>query len=164
MNGLLSIAAGAVESFATVYNGLETSATILGQSLKNNTVKVVDHKYVNLIIIFLNSSVILFFIYRYGRPAGEATEDAFTTVGNVITINRNLKVITPKGLAKQTAKDTGKAVISDHRNGITNGRMSNGRTPIAGNSFSNTTVVSSIRTPLPSTSKSEDAPPLPEKK
>lgn len=49
MNGLLSIAAGAVESFATVYNGLETSATILGQSLKNNTVKVVDHKYADLI-------------------------------------------------------------------------------------------------------------------
>lgn len=101
-------------------------------------------------------------MYRYGRPAGEATEDAFTTVGNVITINRNLKVITPKGLAKQTAKDTGKAVISDHRNGIANGRTSNGSIPVAGNSSSNTNVVSSIRTPLPSTSKSEEA--LPEKK
>lgn len=46
VNGILTVAAGAVESFSTVYNGLETSASILGQNLKNNTVRVVDHTYV----------------------------------------------------------------------------------------------------------------------
>lgn len=46
MNGILTIAAGAVEGFSTVYRGLETSASILGNSLKENTVKIVGHKWV----------------------------------------------------------------------------------------------------------------------
>lgn len=45
MSGILTVAAGAVEGFATVYDGLEQSASILGQSLSDNTVKVVQHKY-----------------------------------------------------------------------------------------------------------------------
>lgn len=46
MNGLLTVAAGAVEGFVTVYDGLEQSASILGQSLSDSTVKVVQHKSV----------------------------------------------------------------------------------------------------------------------
>lgn len=44
MTGILTVAAGAVEGFSTVYSGLETSASILGQSLSNNTVNIVQHK------------------------------------------------------------------------------------------------------------------------
>lgn len=44
VRGVLTIAAGAVEGFSTVYRGLETSAGILGSSLKENTVKIVEHK------------------------------------------------------------------------------------------------------------------------
>lgn len=44
MQGVLTVAAGAVEGFSTVYSGLETSAKILGNNLTNNTVKVVEHK------------------------------------------------------------------------------------------------------------------------
>lgn len=43
VSAVLAVAAGAVEGFSTVYEGLEQSATILGQSLKENTVKVVHH-------------------------------------------------------------------------------------------------------------------------
>lgn len=46
MQGVLTVAAGAVEGFTTVYRGLETSASILGNNLKNNTVKIVQHKSV----------------------------------------------------------------------------------------------------------------------
>jgi spartin len=44
MKGVMTVAAGAVEGFSTVYCGLENSALILGKSLKENTVKVVQHK------------------------------------------------------------------------------------------------------------------------
>lgn len=44
MKGILTVAAGAVEGFSTVYRGLETSASILGNNLKDNTVKIVEHK------------------------------------------------------------------------------------------------------------------------
>lgn len=44
VSGVLTVAAGAVEGFATVYKGLESSASILGHNLKNNTVKIVEHK------------------------------------------------------------------------------------------------------------------------
>lgn len=44
MDGVLDVAAGAVEGFGTVYDGLERSARILAGSLANNTVKIVEHK------------------------------------------------------------------------------------------------------------------------
>lgn len=43
VSAVLAVAAGAVEGFSTVYEGLEQSAVILGQSLKENTVRVVQH-------------------------------------------------------------------------------------------------------------------------
>jgi len=39
--------------------------------------------------------------------------DTFNTVGNVINISRDAYVLTPKGIVKRTAKETGKAVISE---------------------------------------------------
>lgn len=44
MKGVLTVAAGAVEGFSAIYRGLETSAAVLGNSLKENTVKIVEHK------------------------------------------------------------------------------------------------------------------------
>nr|CAH7720544.1 unnamed protein product [Callosobruchus chinensis] len=91
VKSVLTVAAGAVEAFSTVYRGLETSASILGSSLKENTVKIVEHKY--------------------GQPASVLTGDTFNTVGNVYAIHQNTKVITPKGLVKGAAKGTGKAMV-----------------------------------------------------
>lgn len=42
------------------------------------------------------------------------TDDTFSTVGNVYDTNRNMRLITPRGFVKQTAKDTGKAVVFDN--------------------------------------------------
>lgn len=94
VDGVLTVAAGAVEGFSTIYRGLESSASILGKNLKDNSVKIVEHKY--------------------GNPAGEVTADTFDTVGNVMSIAHNSKVFTPKGLAKQTAKETGKAIVKEY--------------------------------------------------
>ncbi|KAJ8952900.1 hypothetical protein NQ318_006517 [Aromia moschata] len=94
MKGILTVAAGAVEGFSTVYHGLRTSSSILATSLRDNTVKIVEHKY--------------------GQPASTLTGHTLSTVGNVYTISSNVKVITPKGLVKTTVKNTGKTVVYDY--------------------------------------------------
>lgn len=95
MSGVLTVAAGAVEGFGTVYNGLEKSAGILGRNLSDNSVKIIGHKY--------------------GEHAGNLANDTFDTVGNMINLSQNMSLITPKGLAKKTVKGTGKAIITDFR-------------------------------------------------
>lgn len=85
MTGALTIAAGAVEGIGTVYSGLEQSASVLGNSLSNNTVRVIHHKY--------------------GASAGELASGTFDTVGNVINISHNVGMLHPKSLVKKTAKN-----------------------------------------------------------
>lgn len=92
VSDILTVCAGAVQGCGTVWEGLEQSAFVLGHSLSSNTVKVIEHKY--------------------GEPAGGLAENTFDTIGNVINLNRNY--LTPKGLAKITAKNTGKAIVLDY--------------------------------------------------
>lgn len=95
MSGVLTVAAGAVEGFGTVYAGLEQSAAILGKNLSDNSVKIIEHKY--------------------GSNAGTLAHDTFDTVGNMINLSRNMSIITPKGLAKKTVKGAGKAMFGDFK-------------------------------------------------
>lgn len=95
MSGVLTVAAGAVEGFGTVYAGLEQSAGILGRNLSDNSVQIIEHKY--------------------GSHAGTLAHDTFDTVGNMINLSRNMNIITPKGLAKRTVKGAGKAVFGDFK-------------------------------------------------
>lgn len=96
MGGVLTVAAGAVEGFGTIYDGLEKSAGILGSNLSQNSVKIIEHKY--------------------GTTAGELAGDTFDTVGNLINLNKNVKgLITPKSLVKRTVKGAGKGIIGDFR-------------------------------------------------
>lgn len=95
MGGVLTVAAGAVEGFGTIYDGLDKSARILGRNLSDNSVKIIEHKY--------------------GNSAGASATDAFDTVGNLINLSKSIKIITPQGLAKKAVKGTGKAVITDFR-------------------------------------------------
>jgi hypothetical protein len=44
MTNVLDIAAGAIEGFGIVYDGLEKSGIMLGNSISNNTVLIVRHK------------------------------------------------------------------------------------------------------------------------
>ncbi|KAH8343967.1 hypothetical protein KR084_002755, partial [Drosophila pseudotakahashii] len=95
MEGAMTIAAGAVEGVSTVFDGLETSAKILGGSLSQNSVKIIEHKY--------------------GQPAGNLASGTFDTVGNVFVVSQNVNYITPKGIAKKMVKRTGEAVVSDYK-------------------------------------------------
>lgn len=95
MNGVLTVAAGAVEGFGTVYAGLEQSAGILGKNLGDNSVKIIGHKY--------------------GPSAGNVAAETFDTVGNIINVNRNMKLLTPRGFATRSVKNAGKAMVSDFR-------------------------------------------------
>lgn len=94
MKGVLTVAAGAVEGFSTIYRGLESSASILGRSLKDNTVKVVEHKY--------------------GVSAADTTECSLNTVGNVYSTYQNTKVFRPKSLVKTAAKHAGVSVVQGY--------------------------------------------------
>ncbi|XP_058451251.1 protein spartin [Malaya genurostris] len=98
VHGALTICAGAVEGFGTVYAGLEKSASILGTSLSQSTVQIVQHKY--------------------GSEAGQVVGNSLDTVGNVINVSQNMNNITPKGIAKRTAKDAGKALVAGYRPAI----------------------------------------------
>ncbi|KAH8294822.1 hypothetical protein KR018_003374, partial [Drosophila ironensis] len=95
MEGAMTIAAGAVEGVSTVFDGLETSAKILGNSLSENSVKIIEHKY--------------------GQPAGNLASGTFNAVGNAFVISQNVNYITPKGIAKKMVKRTGEAVVSDYK-------------------------------------------------
>lgn len=97
MDGVLTVAAGAVEGFGTVYSGLEQSAGILGSNLSNNSVKIIEHKY--------------------GPSAGNVASETFDTVGNIINVNRNMRLLKPTGLVTRTFKNTGKALVSDYKPG-----------------------------------------------
>lgn len=88
----LKIASGAAEAISTIYSGLETSASILGRNLADNSVKLVRHKY--------------------GESYGEVSEKGFDTVGNLISVNRSFNILTPKGLVKSTAKSAGKGILN----------------------------------------------------
>ncbi|EDV47807.1 protein spartin isoform X2 [Drosophila erecta] len=95
MEGAMTIAAGAVEGVSTVFDGLETSAKILGSSLSENSVKIIEHKY--------------------GQQTGNLASGTFDTVGNVFVVSQNVNYITPKGIAKKMVKRTGEAVVSDYK-------------------------------------------------
>ncbi|XP_030376040.1 protein spartin isoform X2 [Scaptodrosophila lebanonensis] len=95
MEGAMTIAAGAVEGFSTVFDSLETSAKILGNSLSENSVKIIEHKY--------------------GESAGNLACGTFNTVGNAFVISQNVNYIHPKGIAKKMVKKTGEAVVDDYK-------------------------------------------------
>jgi len=94
---VVDAARGSLIAYGTVYNGLETSAKVLGKNMKENSVKVVSHKY--------------------GGEAGNVFGDACTAAGNAAMTYMNIQSLGVKGLVKKTAKETGKTVAKNVING-----------------------------------------------
>jgi len=90
---LVDAARGGLIGYGTVYNGLETSAKVLGNNVKQNSVKVVRHKY--------------------GGEAGSVFGEACTAAGNAAMTYMNVQSLGVKGLVKKTAKQTGKNVVKN---------------------------------------------------
>merc|ERR1711963_305457 len=90
---LVDAARGGLIGYGTVYNGLETSAKVLGANVKENSVKVVSHKY--------------------GVEAGNVFGEACTAAGNAAMTYMNVQSLGVKGLVKKTAKQTGKNVVKN---------------------------------------------------
>jgi len=90
---LVDAARGGLIAYGTVYTGLESSAKVLGKNIKDNSVKVVSHKY--------------------GGDAGHVFGDACTAAGNAAMTYMNLQSLGVKGLVKKTAKETGKTVAKN---------------------------------------------------
>jgi len=90
---LVDAARGGLIGYGTVYNGLENSAKVLGNNVKENSVKIVNHKY--------------------GGEAGVVFGDACTAAGNAAMTYLNVQSLGVKGLVKKTAKETGKNVVKN---------------------------------------------------
>ena len=93
MSYLVDAARGGLIAYGTVYINLESNAKVLGSQLKNNTVKVMQHKY--------------------GSETGEVFGEAMTAAGNGALTYMNLQSLGAKGLLKSTAKETGKSVVKN---------------------------------------------------
>ena len=98
MYNLMDAARGGLLAYGTVYSSLEESAKVLGKSLKEESVEVVEKKY--------------------GQEAGGVYGQAMTAAGNAAMTYMNIQSCGAKGLVKKTAKDTGKqlgkAVLESH--------------------------------------------------
>merc|ERR1712203_1184924 len=90
---LIDAARGGLIAYGTVYTGLESSAKVLRRNIKDNSVKVVSHKY--------------------GGDAGHVFGDACTAAGNAAMTYMNLQSLGVKGLVKKTAKETGKNIAKN---------------------------------------------------
>jgi len=101
MSQVIDAARGGLIAYGTVYNGLESSAKVLGTHVKENSVKIVCHKY--------------------GGEAGTVFGEAASAAGNAAMTYMNVQSLGVKGLVKKTAKETGKTVV---KNAITGNRKS----------------------------------------
>ncbi|CAL8081356.1 unnamed protein product [Orchesella dallaii] len=95
MDQVLEVTSGAVAGFGTLYMGLESAATVLANSLANNTVQIVHH--------------------RYGEEAGHLANDTAAAAGGAVMTAWNVQQLGPKSMAKKVAKDTGKQVIKNYK-------------------------------------------------
>jgi len=90
MYNLMDAARGGLLAYGTVYSSLEESAKVLGKSMKDESVQVIEKKY--------------------GGEAGQLHLEAMTAAGNAAMTYMNIQSCGAKGLVKRTAKDTGKKV------------------------------------------------------
>jgi len=95
---IVDAARGGILAYATVFEGLENSAKVLGNSIKTESVSVVKH--------------------QYGDEAGHVYGDSMSAAGNAAMTYMNIQSLGVKGFLKKTAKKTGKnlgkAVIEAH--------------------------------------------------
>ncbi|KAL7634293.1 UNVERIFIED_CONTAM: hypothetical protein RMT77_015623 [Armadillidium vulgare] len=95
VGSVMEVASGAVVGASTIYMSLENAAAMLAMSLSDNTVKVVTHKY--------------------GPEYGSLTGNTLYAVGQTAMVGHNISSLGVKGIAKRTAKDTGKALIGQYK-------------------------------------------------
>lgn len=93
MRQIANAAYGGLLAYGTVYDGLEKSAKILGNSVKKESVQVVEH--------------------QYGKEAAMVTTDSMSAAGNAAMTYLNVQSLGAKGLAKKTAKNTGKTLAKN---------------------------------------------------
>merc|ERR1712200_308086 len=101
MHNLVDAARGGLLAYGTIYASLEDSAKVLGKSVKEESVQVMEKKY--------------------GKESGKVFEDSLTSAGNATMTYMNIQSLGVKGLVKKTAKNTGKelgkAVLEAHATG-----------------------------------------------
>lgn len=102
IDAAVEVAASGIKGFGTVYLGLEAAAKNLARGLTEETVHIVN--------------------YKYGCQAAKAAENTLYSVGNVAMTANNIGNFGAKAVAKKAVKETGKAMIFQHEQAITDGR------------------------------------------
>ncbi|XP_030419247.1 spartin isoform X1 [Gopherus evgoodei] len=94
-DGAMVVAASGIEGFSTVWQGLESAAKCIANSVSTETVRTVQHKY--------------------GDDAGHATDNAMNSAINVGVTAFNIDNIGIKAIVKKTAKETSYAVLDEYK-------------------------------------------------
>ncbi|XP_039393447.1 spartin isoform X3 [Mauremys reevesii] len=94
-DGAMVVAASGIQGFSTVWQGLESAAKCIANSVSTETVHTVQHKY--------------------GDDAGHATDNAMNSAINVGVTAFNIDNIGIKAIVKKTAKETGYAVLDEYK-------------------------------------------------
>merc|ERR1712083_297940 len=87
MHNIVDAARGGLLAYGTIYASLEDSAKVLGKSVKEESVQVMEKKY--------------------GKESGKVFDDSLTSAGNAAMTYMNVQSLGVKGLVKKTARDTG---------------------------------------------------------
>ena len=94
MNDILSVTAGGLYGFGTLYNCVTENAKVLAKAVASETVN-----YVNK---------------RYGNDAGEATHEALYAAGSGYVAATCVSDLAPKAMVKKAAKEAGKTVVGSY--------------------------------------------------
>lgn len=91
VDNILTIAAGGLQGFSTLYTGVTENAKVLGKTVANEASEVVQKKY--------------------GNDAGIATRETLYAAGNAALTVQNVKDLGPKAIATRAATQTGKTLL-----------------------------------------------------
>ncbi|XP_007554985.1 spartin-like isoform X1 [Poecilia formosa] len=92
-DGAKFVAASSIQGLSTVWESLETGAKHVCKSVATETVTTVK--------------------YKYGNDAGQATDTALRSVGNIGLTAHNIDNLGLKAILKTTGKETAKAMVKE---------------------------------------------------
>ena len=93
---IMTVTAGGLQGFATLYNGITNNVISLAKTVADETVDVLEKKY--------------------GNDTGTVAHETLYAAGNAALTVNNVKDLGPKSIAKNAIKETGKSAINHKDN------------------------------------------------
>ena len=93
---IMTVTAGGLQGFATLYNGITNNVISLAKTVADETVDVLGKKY--------------------GNDTGTVAHETLYAAGNAALTVNNVKDLGPKSIAKRAIKETGKSALNHKDN------------------------------------------------